>query len=236
MRLKLKLKYYKIWDFHVYQYQEVKGSLVISETIKILYNSDKDSEVMRRANQASALQKLDDLPILTQASISFEIPNHFDVIIRISNIKTKPNRNFIRAELSALRPIYLPTAVKRYQKCDKIADYYAINASSAVETYIEAKYQRHLSAKYFSKILCSLVSSTEASLKIISAEDTIANRKIVSNIIKAVKENIKDSDVELIANIPDITLDNAEILKQIFTYSFNNNIILQQYYLWRSFL
>ena len=82
-----------------------------------------------------------------EAGISFEIPNHFDAIIGISNIKTgvhveafaqmlyrirdcpqciislynsqksseifqEPNRSLIRAELSALRPIDLPTAIK----------------------------------------------------------------------------------------------------------------------------
>ncbi|CAI2198556.1 6020_t:CDS:2, partial [Funneliformis geosporum] len=148
--------------------------------------------------------------------ISFEIPNHFDAIIGISNIKTgsfeifqEPNRNLILAGLSALRPIDLPTAVKGHRKWDKIADCYAFDASSAVETYIEAEYQRRLSAKYFPEILCSLVSSTGASLEIISAEDTIANRKIVSNIIKTIEENIKYSDAELIANAPDIIPDDA---------------------------
>ncbi|CAI2190577.1 11467_t:CDS:2, partial [Funneliformis geosporum] len=144
-----------------------------------------------------------------EAGISFEIPNHFDAIIGISNIKTGPNRNLILAGLSALRPIDLPTAVKGHRKWDKIADCYAFDASSAVETYIEAEYQRRLSAKYFPEILCSLVSSTGASLEIISAEDTIANRKIVSNIIKTIEENIKYSDAELIANAPDIIPDDA---------------------------
>ncbi|CAI2200324.1 17248_t:CDS:2, partial [Funneliformis geosporum] len=74
---------------------------------------------------------------------------------------------------------------------------------------------------------------TGASLEIISAEGTIANRKIVSNIIKAIEENIKCSDAELIANAPDIIPDDAEILKQISTRSFNNNMILQRHYLWR---
>ncbi|PKY58734.1 hypothetical protein RhiirA4_513394 [Rhizophagus irregularis] len=203
-----------------------------------------------------------------EAGISFEIPNHFDAIIGISNIKTgvhvkafaqmlyqirdcpqriislynsqksseifqEPNRSLIRAELSALRPIDLPTAVKGYREWDKIADCYALNVSPAVETYIEAEYQRRLSAKYFPEILCSLVFSTGASLEIISTEDTIADRKMVSNIIKAVEENIKGSDAELIANAPDITPDDAEVLKQIPTRSFTDNMILQRHYLWR---
>ena len=85
-----------------------------------------------------------------EAGISFEIPNHFDAIIGISNIKTgvhveafaqmlyrirdcpqriislynsqksseifqEPNRSLICAELSALRPIDLPTAVKGHR-------------------------------------------------------------------------------------------------------------------------
>ncbi|CAG8720005.1 2253_t:CDS:1, partial [Funneliformis mosseae] len=57
--------------------------------------------------------------------------------------------------------------------------------------------------------------------------DTIADRKIVSNIIKAVEENIKGSDAELIVNASDITLDDAEVFKQIFTRSFTDNMILQ---------
>ncbi|CAI2177248.1 16725_t:CDS:2 [Funneliformis geosporum] len=135
---------------------------LLNETVKILYNSDKGSEAMRRG-----------LTMLREETgISFEIPNHFDAIIGISNIKIGPNRNLINIGLSALRPIDLPTVI-------------------------------------------------------ISAECTIANRKIVSNIIKAVEENIKSSDAELIANAPDITSDDAEILKQISTCSFNDNMILQ---------
>ncbi|CAG8574762.1 16526_t:CDS:2 [Funneliformis mosseae] len=38
---------------------------------------------------------------------------------------------------------------------------------------------------------------------------------MVSNIIKVVEENIKSSDAELIVNAPDITPDDAEVLKQI---------------------
>ncbi|CAG8735352.1 14288_t:CDS:1, partial [Funneliformis caledonium] len=56
---------------------------------------------------------------------------------------------------------------------------------------------------------------------------TIADRKIVSNIIKAVEENIKGSNAELIVNAPNITQDNTEVLKQISTCSFTNNMILQ---------
>ncbi|RHZ80477.1 hypothetical protein Glove_135g94 [Diversispora epigaea] len=81
-----------------------------------------------------------------EAGISFEISNHFDSVIEISNINTgvhaeafaqmfyrvrdcphhtislynskktgifkEPNRDLIRAELSALRPGDLPTAIK----------------------------------------------------------------------------------------------------------------------------
>jgi len=50
---------------------------------------------------------------------------------------------------------------------------------------------------------------------------------MVSNIIKAVEKNIKDSNAELIINAPDITLDDAEVLKQISTHSFTDNMILQ---------
>ena len=72
-----------------------------------------------------------------------------------------------------------------------------------------------------------------ASLEIISIEGIIVDRKIVSNIIKAVEENIKGSDVELIVNVSDITSDDAEVLKQISTRLFTDNMILQWHYLWR---
>ena len=65
------------------------------------------------------------------------------------------------------------------------------------------------------------------SLEIISIEGTIANRKIISNIIKAVEENIKGSNAELIVNASDIIPDDAEVLKQILTHLFTDNMILQ---------
>ncbi|CAG8594161.1 12097_t:CDS:10 [Cetraspora pellucida] len=197
---------------------------MFSETVKILYDPEKSLEAIRRS--LNMLQE--------EAGIFFEIPNHFDAIIGISNIKIEssevfqePNRNLIHAKLSALRLIDLSTAVKEHQEWDKIADCYVLDASSAVETYIEAEYQRCLSAKYFLKILCSLVSSTKALLEIIFAKGTITDREIVSNSIKAVKKNIKSFDAELIANTPNIILDNAEVLKQIFIHSFTDNMILQ---------
>src|SRR6266498_4266213 len=84
------------------------------------------------------------------------------------------NCSLIHAELSALRLIDLPITVKGHQEWDKIADCYALDVSPAVKTYIEAEYQRCLSAKYFPEILCGLVFSTRASLEIISIEGTIA--------------------------------------------------------------
>ncbi|RIA82847.1 hypothetical protein C1645_834709 [Glomus cerebriforme] len=199
------------------------------------------------------------------------IPNHFDAIIGISNIKTgiyveafaqmlyqiwdcpqciislynsqksseifqEPNCSLICAKLSALRPIDLPTAVKGHQKWDKIADCYALNVSPAVKIYIEAEYQRCLTAKYFPEILCGLVFSMGTSLEIISTEGTITDRKIVSNIIKVVEENIKGSDAELIVNTPDITPDDAEVFKQIPIHLFTDNMILQRHYLWKIYV
>ncbi|CAG8696882.1 9697_t:CDS:1, partial [Scutellospora calospora] len=97
-----------------------------------------------------------------------------------------------------------------------------------VETYIEVEYQRHLSAKYFPEILCSLNASTEVTLKLILVEDTEkVNRKEISHTIKNIKEKIKDADTESIANTSDITFNKAEILKQNPICSFTNNIALQ---------
>ncbi|CAG8640248.1 1739_t:CDS:1, partial [Paraglomus occultum] len=82
-----------------------------------------------------------------------------------------------------------------------------------VETYIEVEYQRRLSAKYFPEILCSLIASTGATLELISAEDTEkVNRNEISRIIKNIEKNIKSSDAESIANAPDISPSEAEIL------------------------
>ncbi|GES83482.1 hypothetical protein GLOIN_2v1770212 [Rhizophagus clarus] len=226
-----------------------RGLKMLREGKRVAFVMTLCKKARALANQAFALQKLDSSPILTrvyfgqmdgmqrqedftninatwssldcviytstvEAGISFKIPNHFDTIIGISNIKTgksseifqEPNRSLIHAELFALRLIDLPTA---------------------------AEYQKRLSVKYFPEIFCSLVFSTGALLEIISTEGTIADRKMVSNIIKAVEENIKGSDAELIINAPDIIPDDAEVLKQISTCSFTDNILLQQYYLWR---
>ena len=150
-----------------------------------------------------------------------------------SEIFQETNRSLTHAKLFALRFINLLIAIKGYQKWDKITDCYTLNISPAIETYIKAKYQRHLSIKYFSEILCDLVFSMEASLEIIFTEGTIVNRKMISNIIKAVEENIKGSDTELIVNASDIILDDVEVLKQIPTHLFADNMILQRHYLWK---
>ncbi|CAJ0830395.1 12886_t:CDS:2, partial [Entrophospora sp. SA101] len=205
-----------------------------------------------------------------EAGVSFEISNHFDAVIGISNINTgvhaeafaqmfyrvrdcpyhiislynskktgifkEPNRDLIRAELSALRPGDLPTAIKGHREWDKIADCYIIDSSPAVETYIEVEYQKRLSAKYFPEILCSLIASTGASLELISAEDTEkVNRNVVSHTIKNVGKKIEGADAESIASAPDISPDEAEILKQNLMRSFADNMSLQRHYLWRTY-
>ncbi|CAG8718658.1 895_t:CDS:2, partial [Gigaspora rosea] len=205
-----------------------------------------------------------------EASISFEISNHFDSVIGISNINTgvhaeafaqmfyrvrdcphhtislynskkngifkEPNRDLICAELSALRPGDLPTAIKGHREWDKIADCYIIDSSPAVETYIEFEYQKCLSAKYFPEILCSLIASTGATLELISAEDTEkVKRNVISHTIKNTEKKIKGEDAESIANAPDITPDEAEIIKQNPIRSFTDNIALQRHYLWKTY-
>ncbi|CAI2193356.1 13219_t:CDS:2, partial [Funneliformis geosporum] len=173
---------------------------LLKSAIHVLYDPDKGSEAMRRGLKIlregiSNIKTGVYVEAFTQ--MLYRIQDCPQCIIFLYNSKKsfeifqEPNHNLIRVGLFALRPIDLPTAVKGHREWDKIADCYALDASLAVETYIEAEYQRRLSAKYFPEILCSLVSSTGASLEIISAEGTIANRKIVFNIIKAIEENIK---------------------------------------------
>ncbi|CAG8617704.1 9_t:CDS:2 [Diversispora eburnea] len=150
------------------------------------------------------------------------------------DIFKEPCRKLIRAELLALRPGNLSTAIKGLREWDKISDCYALNLSSAVETYIEVEYQKRLLAKYFSEILCSLITSTGASLELILIEDAKkVSRKEVSHTIKNTEKKIKDEDAELIANASNISSDEAEILKQNPIYSFTDNLTLQRHYLWK---
>ncbi|GES89151.1 hypothetical protein GLOIN_2v1776159 [Rhizophagus clarus] len=183
------LKQYRGNDIRIF---DNKYQPRIGETVKILYDLDKGSEAMKRgiSNIKTGVH------VEAFAQMLYQIQNYPQRIISLYNsqksseIFQEPNCSLIRAELSALRPIDLPTA---------------------------AEYQRRLSAKYFSEILCGLVFNTRASLEIISTEGTIADRKMVSNIIKAVEKNIKGSNAELIINTPDITPDDAEVFKQIPT-------------------
>ncbi|CAG8807319.1 13742_t:CDS:2, partial [Gigaspora rosea] len=106
------------------------------------------------------------------------------------------------------------------------------------ETYIEVEYQRRLSAKYFPEIFCSLIASTGASLELIAVEDTKlakASRTEVFYTIKNTEKLIKGEDAELIVNAPDINPNEAEMLKLNPERSFTDNIILQRYYLWRTY-
>ncbi|CAJ0848450.1 6331_t:CDS:2 [Entrophospora sp. SA101] len=174
-----------------------------------------------------------------EAGISFEIPNHFNAIIAISNINTgvhveafaqmlyqihdcpynnkkpgifkDPNHDLIHAELPALRPGDLPVAIKGRHEWNKIADCYALDSSPVVETYIEVKYQRRLSVKYFPQILYNLIASTGATLDLVSIENY----------------NLAKADY--------IDPNEAELLKQIPTRSFADNMILKRYYLWRAY-
>nr|CAG8474525.1 14193_t:CDS:2 [Entrophospora candida] len=120
-----------------------------------------------------------------------------------SEIFKEPNRDLICAELSAIRLGDLPTA-------------------------------RLISRPNITEILCSLIASTGASLKLISVEDTSlakATRVKVSNTIKTAEKNIKGADAELIADASDITPENSEVLKQISTRLFADNMTQQRYYL-----
>ncbi|CAG8821937.1 42975_t:CDS:2, partial [Gigaspora margarita] len=233
-------------------YDPDKGSEAMRNGLRMIQEGKRVAFVMTSckkaralANQASKLQKPDGSPILTcvyfgqmdgkqrqndfadinatwsgldciiytstvEAGISFEIPNHFDAIIAIT--------------------------VKGHREWYKIADCYALDSSPAVETYIEVEYQRRLSVKYFLEILCSLIASTGASLELITIEETSlakVTRVEVSNTIKKVAKKIEVADAELIANSSDISSDDAEIIKQIPTRSFTDNMILQHHYLWK---
>jgi len=53
------------------------------------------------------------------------------------------------------------------------------------------------------------------------------------NDIKRVAKKIEVADAELIANAPDISPDGAEIIKQMPTHSFTDNMALQRHYLWK---
>nr|CAG8474103.1 12931_t:CDS:2 [Entrophospora candida] len=171
-----------------------------------------------------------------EAGISFEISGYFDTVIGITNIATPVHVEAFAQMLFriSLRPGDLPTIIKGQRAWDKITDCYALNLSPAVETYIEVEYQRRLSAKYFPEILCSLIASTGATLELILVEDTEkVNRNKISHTIKNTEKKIKGADAESIANAPDISPNEAEILKQNPIRSFADNMTLQCHYLWR---
>ncbi|CAG8490114.1 3431_t:CDS:2 [Scutellospora calospora] len=112
-------------------------------------------------------------------------------------LQEEPNHDLIHAELSALKSEDLLTAIKDH-------------------------------SKYFPEILCSFIASTGTTLKLILAEDTEkVNKNKISHTIKNIEKKIKSSDAELIANAPDISSNEAEILKQNPKYSFADNITLQ---------
>ncbi|CAG8533025.1 6148_t:CDS:2 [Cetraspora pellucida] len=171
-----------------------------------------------------------------EANISFEIFDYFDTVIGITNIATsvyvevfaqmlfricdcplcivlfyhskkfdifkEPCWELIQAELSALRPGNLPTIIKGQH--------------------------RHLLAKYFPEILCSLIASTGVTLELILVKDTEkVNRKKISHTIKNIKEKIKGADAESIVNAPDISLiyTSGDIRDKddIWNWGMNNN-------------
>ena len=67
-------------------------------------------------------------------------------------------------------------------------------------------------------------------------EDTEkVNKNEIFHTIKNIKKKIKSSDAESIANAPDISHNEAEILKQNPICSFADNMILQRHYLWRTY-
>ncbi|CAG8494139.1 8962_t:CDS:10, partial [Scutellospora calospora] len=155
-----------------------------------------------------------------EASICFEISSYFDTVIGITNIATSV---YVEAFAQILFRI-----CDYSLHIDKIADYYALNLSPAVETYIEVEYQRCLLAKYFSEILCSLIASTGATLELILVEDTEKiNRNKISYTIKNTEKKIKSADAESIANTSNISFNKAKILKQNPICSFANNMTLQ---------
>ncbi|CAG8468039.1 8640_t:CDS:10 [Cetraspora pellucida] len=248
----LTLAFLKSYQGENIQVIDNKYQLCKGEIVKFLYDPDKGLEAIHKgfrmlqegkhvafvmtsckkaralANQASKLQKLDDdftnvdaiwstldcviYTSTVEAGISFEISNYFDTVIRITNNATLVH-------------------VEAFAQMDKIANCYAFNLSPAVETYIEVEYQRHLSAKYFPEIFCSLIASTGVTLELILMEDTEkVNRKKISYTIKNIEKKIKDADAESIANAPNISSSEAEILKQNIIHSFANNMTLQQHY------
>ncbi|CAG8519509.1 9971_t:CDS:10, partial [Paraglomus occultum] len=98
------------------------------------------------------------------------------------------------------------------------------SAELPVATKAIAKYQRRLSAKNFPEILCSLIVNTGASLD-------LASKKISAQLNLTVNcEKIEAADAELMANAPDISPDDAEIIKQMPTVIYR----LQRHYLYAS--
>ncbi|CAG8518535.1 8798_t:CDS:2, partial [Diversispora eburnea] len=163
-----------------------------------------------------------------EVGISFEKPNHFDIVIGITNIATSVNVEAfiqmmfricyenIHAELAVTRPNDLPTAIKGHREWDIYSISYKLDQSPAVTSFIEVEHQKRLSARNFIEISCSLIVSTGASLKLIKMDESrgvIEIRKKIRNEIRAEVSVIKHTDFEAIATSRNLTSEKAEILK-----------------------
>ncbi|CAJ0847115.1 9_t:CDS:2 [Entrophospora sp. SA101] len=205
-----------------------------------------------------------------EEGISFEIPNHFDIVIGITNIGTPvnveafiqmmfrirdcekrilslyyqkisnelyrlPGHENIRAELAIARPNELPTAIKGHCEWDKDNISYKLDQSPAVTSFIEVEHQKCLSASNFIEILCSLIASTGASLKLIKMDESrgvIGICKKVCNEIRAEVSIIKHTDFDAVATSRNLTPEEAEFLKLDSERSVADTMALKHFYMW----
>ncbi|RGB28950.1 hypothetical protein C1646_767176 [Rhizophagus diaphanus] len=149
-----------------------------------------------------------------EAGILFEITGYFNIIITITNIATPKNSNElfrppghenIQAELASARPNNLPTAIKGHREWNNNTISYKVDESLAVITFIEVKYQKRLSARYFIEKLCSLI------------------------IIEALV--IKNTDFNAVVTSRNLSLEEAEVLKFDQERSITDTMALKHFYM-----
>ncbi|CAI2173851.1 8116_t:CDS:2 [Funneliformis geosporum] len=157
-------------------------AFVSTEAVMARVLVEKASKLSKPDNSSVRLDRIAYTNIV-EARISFEITDHFDIVIAITNITTPVHKNSnelfrppghenIRAELANAQPNNLPTLIKGHSEWDSNIISYKIGKSPAVIIFIEVKHQKRLSSRYFIENLCSLLVSTGVSLQLIKMDES----------------------------------------------------------------
>ncbi|CAG8603851.1 10726_t:CDS:1 [Diversispora eburnea] len=153
-----------------------------------------------------------------------------------SKFSRSPGHENIHAELAVARSNDLPTAIKGHREWDIDSISYKLDQSPTVTSFIEVEHQKHLSARNFIEISCSLIASTGASLKLIKMDESrgvIGICKKVRNEIRAEVSVIKHIDFEAVVTFQNLTPEEAEIFKLDSERSVVDTMALKHFYMWK---